>query len=67
MAAAKQSYNPFRFIRESWLELKKVHHPTRQETIQGTVAVLFMIFIVAIFLGTVDFGLGWVVAWAMGA
>ena len=42
------------FLQDSWLELRKVHHPTRQETIQATIVVMAMVVAVALFLGAVD-------------
>ena len=42
------------FLQESWLELRKVHHPNRQETIQATIVVMAMLITVALFLGAVD-------------
>lgn len=42
------------FTRDAWEELKKVHTPTRQETIQATIVVMVMIFVFAIFLGLTD-------------
>ncbi len=43
------------FFGESWAEIKKVHPPSRQETIQTTIAVLMMVILFAVFLGTTDF------------
>ncbi|MBL7662623.1 preprotein translocase subunit SecE [bacterium] len=50
--------NPVTFLRESWIELKKVQTPTRQETIQFTMVVFIMLTVASIFLGLVDFILG---------
>ncbi|MBP9838425.1 MAG: preprotein translocase subunit SecE [Proteobacteria bacterium] len=47
------------FFRESWLEFKKVHRPTRQETIDLTIRVFLLIFIFAIFLGLADAFVSW--------
>jgi preprotein translocase SecE subunit len=55
------------FLKDSWLELKKVHHPSRPETIQATIVVLAMVVTVALFLGTVDMILGWLMRMAMGS
>ena len=46
------------FAKESWAELKKVHSPTRQETIQATIVVLVMVVIFSMFLGLADFVVG---------
>jgi preprotein translocase subunit SecE len=45
------------FLRESKMELKKVKWPTRKELLASTVMVLFLVLVVAFFLGVVDFGL----------
>lgn len=42
------------FFQDSWLELRKVHHPTKQETIQATIVVMAMLVAVSLFLGAVD-------------
>ena len=49
--AAKQ------FLREVKTELKKVTWPSRKDTLSGTLVVLVAVFIIAIFLGIVDFWL----------
>jgi|LakMenEpi03Aug12_release.lakeMendotaPanAssembly.Ray.scaffolds.fasta_scaffold2636480_1 preprotein translocase SecE subunit len=54
------------YFQDSWLELRKVHHPTRQETIQATIVVMAMVIAVALFLGAVDMVLAWVMHLAMG-
>lgn len=46
------------FFRESMDELKKVHPPTRQETIQGTIGVLLMVLLFGVFLGLTDLIVG---------
>ena len=48
----------FRFTKSSVEELKKVHFPTRQETIQSSIGVLLLIIVFAIFLGTTDWAIG---------
>ena len=50
----------FGFFPESYAELKKVHTPTRQETILMTLRVFGMIAVFSVFLGIVDFVVGWV-------
>ena len=47
------------FVREARVEVRKVVWPTRQETTQTTIAVLIMVFIVAIMLWLIDMLLGW--------
>ena len=46
------------FFRDSTRELKKVHYPTKDETIQMTLRVFLMIIIFAVFLGFTDFAAG---------
>jgi preprotein translocase subunit SecE len=45
------------FVKEAWQELKKTSWPNRKETLGGTGVVLILVFIIAIFLGVIDFGL----------
>jgi preprotein translocase subunit SecE len=45
------------FVVEAWQELKKVTFPTRRETLGTTGVVLFLVVVISIFLGLVDFGL----------
>jgi preprotein translocase subunit SecE len=47
------------FVRESKVEVRKVVWPTRTETTQTTIAVLIMVFLVAIMLWLIDMTLGW--------
>ena len=46
------------FARESWAELRKVQRPSREEATRMTIGVFFMVFVFALFLGLIDFGLG---------
>lgn len=46
------------FVRESIGELKKVSHPTRQETMQATFVTIFILLFVAICLFLFDLLLG---------
>ena len=45
------------FFREVRVELKKVTWPSRKQTTGSTVVVIVLVFIIAAFLGLVDFGL----------
>jgi preprotein translocase subunit SecE len=45
------------FVAEAWQELKKVTFPGRRETLGTTAVVLFLVVIIAAFLGLVDMGL----------
>ncbi len=47
------------FMRDARVEVRKVVWPTRQETLQTTIAVLFMVVLVAIMLWLFDMLLGW--------
>ena len=49
------------FFGDSWAELKKVHFPTRQETIQSTIGVMLLVLFFAIILGLTDAIVGRVV------
>ena len=49
------------FLREVKVEMKKVTWPSRKQTIGSTVVVIILVFIIAFFLGIVDFGLSGVV------
>lgn len=46
------------FLREVKLELKKVSTLSRKETIGSTAVVIITVFVISIFLGIVDIGLG---------
>ena len=47
------------FVKDARVEVRKVVWPTRQETLQTTIAVLFMVILVAIMLWLFDMFLGW--------
>jgi len=53
------------FLEECWIELKKVHWPSRKETQAATVVVIIGVVIVALYLGVVDAALAWLVQWAL--
>ena len=42
------------FLTEVWAELRKVHWPTRQETLAATIVVIVVVLIVSLWLGLVD-------------
>jgi preprotein translocase subunit SecE len=42
------------FIQEAWTELSKVHYPSPKETMQATVVVVALTFVMALWLGLVD-------------
>ena len=53
------------FPQESWAELKKVHAPTRQETIMLTIRVLGMVAVFGVFLGLTDYVVGGAMHWIL--
>ncbi len=54
------------YVRESWIELKKVVWPTRKETVQSTGLVLAFVFVMAVFLWGVDWILASIIRVLMG-
>ncbi|MBI4537196.1 MAG: preprotein translocase subunit SecE [candidate division NC10 bacterium] len=50
------------FLREVWVELKKVNWPQRKEVMGSTAVVILASFAVAFFLGAVDLVLQWALA-----
>jgi preprotein translocase subunit SecE len=42
------------FVREAYAELAKVHYPSPKETMQATVVVVALAFVMALWLGLVD-------------
>ena len=55
------------FLQECWIELKKVHWPSRKEVQAATLVVIIGVTIVAIYLGLVDFALSWIIHRALSA
>jgi preprotein translocase subunit SecE len=53
---------PLGVVNVARIEVRKVVWPTRQETLQTTIAVLFMVVLVAIMLWLFDMFLGWSVS-----
>jgi preprotein translocase subunit SecE len=54
------------YIRDVILELKKVTWPTREELRGATVTVIIFTLVCSVFVGVVDFALGYVVRLVMG-
>ena len=54
------------FVTEAWTELAKVHYPSPKETMQATVVVLALTFVMALWLGLVDVGATRVVRFLLG-
>jgi preprotein translocase subunit SecE len=44
------------FVQEAWTELSKVHYPSPKETIQTTIGVVALSFVMALWLGLIDLG-----------
>ena len=58
-ATSHQGRQGLAFVKDARVEVRKVVWPTRQETLQTTIAVLIMVIIVAIMLWLFDMFLGW--------
>lgn len=59
LAYYEQSVQFFRDVRS---ELRKVTFPTRKETLASTLVVLIAVFVIAMYLGVVDFVLSIVIS-----
>ncbi|HEY6395307.1 MAG TPA: preprotein translocase subunit SecE [Candidatus Binataceae bacterium] len=44
------------FVQEAWTELSKVHYPSPKETLQATIVVVALTFVMALWLGLIDLG-----------
>jgi preprotein translocase subunit SecE len=53
------------FLEECWIELRKVHWPTRKETRAATLVVIAGVVIVSLYLGMVDWALTSIIQWAL--
>jgi len=51
------------FFREVWQELNKVNWSSRQQLVQSTKVVILGAFVIAIYLGAVDFVFSAVLTW----
>ncbi|MFA7587033.1 MAG: preprotein translocase subunit SecE [Novosphingobium sp.] len=58
---AKQKVSPGQFMREVQAEARKVHWPTRQETVTTAIFVGIMMVLLAVFFLGIDSLFGWVV------
>ena len=54
------------FIKEAWIELKKVTWPGQKETVGATGVVLVLVILVAFYLGLVDMALSRLVKYLLG-
>ena len=43
------------FVTEAWTKLAKVHYPSPKETMQATIVVVGLTFVMALWLGVIDF------------
>lgn len=59
-----REFNEFR--REAMIELRKIVWPTRPETMQTTLIVFVVVFIMAVVLYLLDLGLGFVISKIIG-
>jgi preprotein translocase subunit SecE len=55
-----------RFLSEAKLELKRVTWPTPKQTLASTTVVIVIVFIVAIYLGIIDYVLARLVKFILG-
>ena len=55
------------FLHDSQIEVRKVVWPTKQETVQTTLIVIVMVFLVGLFLWLLDMFLSWVVQLVTGS
>ncbi len=58
--------NAWGFLHDAQIEVRKVVWPTKQETIQTTLIVMVMVFIVGLFLWLLDMFLSWIVQLVTG-
>jgi len=42
------------FVKEAWGELSKVHYPSPKQTMQATIVVVVLAFVLSLWLGVVD-------------
>ena len=54
------------FLNEAKAELKKVTWPSPKQTLASTAVVIIIVFIIAIYLGIVDYGLAKLVKFILG-
>jgi preprotein translocase subunit SecE len=54
------------FLNEAKAELKKVTWPTPKQTLASTAVVIIIVFIIAIYLGIIDYGLAKLVKFILG-
>jgi preprotein translocase subunit SecE len=62
---AKPKTSPGQFMREVQAEARKVHWPTRQETVTTAIFVAIMMLILALFFLGIDTAFGAIVRWLL--
>ena len=53
------------FVKDSYEEIKKVHVPTKQETLRATIVVVIMVILFSLFLGLTDLIFGYLIGQAL--
>ncbi len=66
MYTTRLGYGLWLFARDARTEVKKVIWPTRQETVQTTLMVVVMVFLVGIMLWLIDMFLRWAILMLTG-
>ncbi len=66
LAYTTQGASFMRLMRESRIEIRKVVWPTRQETLQTTLVVIAVIFVVGLLLWGIDSVFSWLVSIVLG-
>jgi preprotein translocase subunit SecE len=54
------------FLNDAKAELKKVTWPSRKQTMASTFVVIFIVFVMAIYFGMIDFGLAKLIKFILG-
>jgi preprotein translocase subunit SecE len=54
------------FVREAYIELKKSVWLSKQQMIQSTIFVFIVVFIVAVYVGAIDWGLSMLLGLVLG-
>ena len=62
----RMGYGAWTFARDARMEVRKVVWPTRQETVQTTLMVVVMVFLVGLMLWLMDMFLRWAVFFLTG-
>ena len=54
------------FLGDAKAELKKVTWPSRKQTMASTFVVIFIVFVMALYFGIIDFGLAKLIKFILG-